>query len=151
MATTNREVAEALREIGVLLELSGANPFKARAYENAARRVEGLSEEVSVLVAEDRLEEIPGVGQSLAEKISELVRAGRLEYLEDLRRKVPTGLMEMLRIPDLGPKKVAAVWKKLKITSVAELEKAARAGRLQELEGFGAKSEANILAGIDLT
>jgi len=150
MAMTNRDVAEALREIGTLLELTGANPFKTRAYENAARRIEGLGEDIATLTAENRLTDIPRVGEGLATKIAELVETGQLEYLEDLRREVPEGLLEMLRIPDLGPKKIAAVWKQLDITTVSALERAARAERLRDLAGFGAKTEANILAGIDL-
>ena len=147
---TNREVADALREIGTLLELVGENPFRSRAYENAARQIEGLGEDVALLVAEGRLQEVPRIGEGLAKKITELVQTGRLEYLEELRRKVPAGLLEMLRIPDLGPKKILTLWRKLDITTVEELERAAREGRLRDLPGFGARTEANILSGIDL-
>jgi len=150
MAVTNHDVATALREIGTLLELTGANPFKTRAYETAARHIEGLGEDVAALAAEGGLEDLPGVGESLAAKITELVETGELAYLDDLRKKVPEGLLEMLRIPDLGPKKVARLWQELGITTVADLERAARNGELHELDGFGKKTEANILEGLDL-
>jgi DNA polymerase (family 10) len=150
MTMSKHDVAEALREIGVLLELTGENPFKTRAYENAARHLEGLSEDLAALTAEGRLTDLPGIGESLAKKIAALVTTGKLDYLEDLRQQVPAGLLDLLRIPDIGPKKAAALWKKLNITTVAELEQAAKSGQLRDLAGFGPKTEANILAGIDL-
>ena len=100
------QVAEILVEIGTLLELKGENPFKTRAYANAARILEGLSEPLDQLIAEDRLGEIKGIGEGLQKKITELVTTGKLAYYDELRTSVPAGLRTMLTIPGLGPKKV---------------------------------------------
>src|SRR5512136_1557368 len=94
------EVAGALREIGALLELDGENPFKVRAYENGARALEALQEELAVVIAEERLEELPGVGKALAEKIAELHRSGTHPLLEKLRAAHPPSVLELLELPD---------------------------------------------------
>src|SRR5512137_567728 len=141
-------VARALRELGTLLELKGENPFKVRAYENGARAVEGLAEDLHALVEEERLTEVPGIGEALAKKITELHRTGKLALLEELRAGMPPGIGELLRIPDLGPKKLAALLGALGIGSAADLEAACEAGRVRELKGFGARSEEKILEGI---
>jgi DNA polymerase (family 10) len=141
-------VARALREIGALLELEGENPFKIRAYENGARAVEGMAGDLAQTAAEGRLTEVPGIGEALAKKIEEMARTGRLELLERLRAKHPPGVLELLQVPDLGPKKVAALHAALGIGSVAELEAACAAGRVRDVKGFGAKTEAKILEGI---
>ncbi len=141
-------VARALRELGMLLEIKGENPFKVRAYENGARAVEGLTEELHALVEEGRLTEVPGIGEALAKKIAELHRTGKLPLLEELRAGMPPGIGDLLRVPDLGPKKLAALLGALGIGSVADLEAACRAGRVRELKGFGARSEEKILEGI---
>jgi DNA polymerase (family 10) len=143
------KVAEILVEIGVLLELSGENPFKTRAYVNAARALEALSEPLAVLVAEKRLGEIKGIGGALEQKITELVETGRLKYYEELKASTPPGLIELLEIPGLGPKKIQALRKRLGVDTVATLETACRAGRVAELEGFGEKTQANLLEGIE--
>ena len=142
------EITDILEEIAVLLELKGENPFKARAYTNAARVLDQFDGDLAQLVAEDRLEELPGIGEALHQKITELVKTGRLEYYETLRASVPAGLLELMDIPALGPKKIKALHEKLNISSVAELEAACQAHRVRELPGFGAKSEEKILAGI---
>src|SRR5882724_10692160 len=118
------QVAEILNEIGILLELKGENPFKTRAYANAARALEGLNEPLAKIVAEERLGEIRGIGDALQKKITELVTTGKLAYYDDLKASVPAGLFEMLQIPGVGPKKVKALHDKLNISSVAELEAA---------------------------
>jgi DNA polymerase (family 10) len=142
-------VARALRELGQLLELEGENPFKIRAYENGARAVEGLSsEDLGRLAEEGRLTSVPGIGEALAKKIAELTRTGRLELLERLRAKHPPGISELLRLPDLGPKKIAALHAALGVGTVAELEAACREGRVRGVKGFGEKTEARILEGI---
>ena len=105
----NREVARLLEEIATLLELKGENPFKSRAYQNAARAVDALEEEVAVLVASGRLAGASGIGPSIADKLTELVQSGRLATLDDLRREVPAALREMVRIPGLGPKRARAL------------------------------------------
>jgi DNA polymerase (family X) len=143
------KVAEVLVEIGTLLELKGENPFKTRAYGNAARTLEGLSEPLSKLVAEKRLGEIKGIGEALEQKVTELVETGRLKYYEDLKASIAPGLVEMLEIPGLGPKKIQAMHKQLGVDSIAKLEAACQAGKVAELEGFGEKTQANILEGIE--
>src|SRR5512138_377264 len=142
------DIARALREIGALLELDGENPFKVRAYENGARALEALEEELSAVVEQGRLEELPGVGKALAEKIAELHRTGRLDLLDRLRAAHPPSVLELLELPDLGPKKLAALQRALGVASVADLEAACAAGRVRELKGFGEKTEQKLLEAI---
>ena len=118
------KVAEILVEIGTLLELKGENPFKTRAYANAARTLEGLSEPLATLVAEKRLGEIKGIGEALEKKITELVETGKLKYYDELKASIPPGLIEMLEISGLGPKKIQALNKKLGMDSIEKLEAA---------------------------
>ena len=142
------KVAEILLEIGVLLELKGENPFKTRAYAAAARTLDGLGEPLARLVAEKRLGEIKGIGAALEQKITELVETGRLTYYEELKASVPAGLIEMLDIPGLGPKKIRALHTKLEVDSIEKLVAACQAGKVAELEGFGEKTQANLLEGV---
>ncbi len=144
------KVAEILMEIGVLLELQGENPFKTRAYANAARTLEGLGEPLATLVAEKRLGEIKGIGEALEQKITELVVTGKLKYYEELKASIPPGLIEMLGISGLGPKKIQALNKKLGVDSIEKLAAACQAGQVAELDGFGEKTQANLLEGITL-
>jgi len=142
-------VAEILVEIGTLLELKGENPFKTRAYLNAARVIEGLDEPLAKVVAENRLGEIKGIGEALEKKITELVRTGKLGYYDELKAAIPPGLIEMLEIPGLGPKKIQALNEKLGVDSVGKLEAACKSGKVARLDGFGEKTQANILEGIE--
>lgn len=142
------QVAEVLTEIGVLLELKGENPFKTRAYSNAARTLESLTEPLDRIVAEQRLGSIKGIGEALQQKITELVTTGRLAYFEELKASIPPGLVEMLQIQGLGPKKVKALNENLKVTTIEELETACKEGRVAVLTGFGEKTQAKILEGI---
>jgi DNA polymerase (family 10) len=142
------QVAAVLAEIGVLLELKGENPFKTRAYANAARTLEGLSEPVEKLIAEERLGALKGIGDALQAKITSLVTTGRLPYYEELKASIPAGLVEMLQIPSLGPKKVKALYDRLGLQSIEQLEAACQAGRVAALEGFGEKTQSKILEGI---
>ncbi len=142
------KVAEILIEIGVLLELKGENPFKTRAYAGAARTLEGLAEPLAKLVAEKRLGEIKGIGEALEQKITELVETGKLKYYDELKASIPPGLIAMLEISGLGPKKIQALTKKLGLDSIEKLEAACKAGQVAELDGFGEKTQANILEGI---
>jgi DNA polymerase (family 10) len=144
-----QKVAEVLLEIGVFLELNGENPFKTRAYQNAARTLENLSEPLEKIVAEDRLGEIKGFGAALKEKVAELVTTGRMQYYEELKASIPPGLIAMLEIPGLGPKRIVLLRKKLGVESVEALEQACKDGKVAELDGFGAKSQAKILEGIE--
>ena len=142
------QVASVLSEIGVLLELKGENPFKTRAYVNAARTLESLAEPLDQLVNEHRLGEIKGIGEALQQKITELVTTGKLGYYEELKASVPAGLLEMMQIPGVGPKKVKALHDQLGLTTVAELEAACLAGKVAGLSGFGEKTQAKIVEGI---
>ena len=141
-------VAEVLKEIGVLLELKGENPFKTRAYINGARTLEGLTEPLETLIQEERLGEVKGIGKALVEKITELVETGELEYYTKLKASIPAGLIEMLDVQGMGPKKVKALHDKLGIESIEALEAACEAGQVAELDGFGKKSEEKILESI---
>jgi DNA polymerase (family 10) len=142
------KVAEILVEIGTLLELKGENPFKTRAYSNAARAIEALGEPLAKVVSENRLGDINGIGEALQKKITELVTTGRLAYYEDLKASVPPGLRAMLDIPGVGPKKIITLRKELGVESIEQLEQACRDGRVAKLKGFGEKTAANICEGI---
>ncbi len=146
---TKSDVVAILYEIAELLELIGENPFKVRAYQNAARTLEGQTEEITALVDSGKLDELPGFGEALVEKVTTLVKSGKLKYYEDLKKKVPHGLLEMIRIPGLGPKKAKALFDHLKIDSVEKLEKACKEHKVAQLEHFGEKSEQKILEGIE--
>lgn len=143
------EIAAVLTEIGTLLELKGENPFKIRAYQGGARLVEALAEdELARRIADGSLQEVKGIGEALAQKITELKTTGRLEFFEKLRASVPAGLVDLLSIPGLGPKKVKALHDKLGIDSIAALQTACAAGQVAALEGFGEKTQQKILEGI---
>jgi DNA polymerase (family 10) len=146
---TKHEIAEVLGEIGTLLELKGENPFKVRAYQAGARAIEAIEPaELERLLAAEELQSVKGIGQALAAKIGELHATGRLGFLEDLRASVAPGLVEMLQVPGLGPKKIKALHDRLGVDSLAALESACRDGRVAALDGFGEKTQANLLAGI---
>src|ERR1043165_2439627 len=142
------QVAELLVEIGVLLELKGENPFKSRAYANAARALESLTEPLDKLITENRLHEVKGIGDAIQKKILELVQTGKLAYYEDLKASFPPDLMGLLQIPGLGPRKVKALYEKLQISSIEQLEAACKESKIAPLAGFGEKTQKNILEGI---
>src|SRR5579859_3396176 len=143
------QVANILNNIAVLLELKGENPFKARAYTSAARALEALSEPLERVVAEKRLEEVRGIGESIQKKILELLSTGKLLYYEELRAATPPGLVAMLEIPGVGPKKIKLLHDELGIETVEQLEAACREGKVAKLKGFGEKTQANICEGIN--
>ena len=145
---TKDQVAASLREIGTILELNGENPFKCRAYLNAARTLETSPTDLTELVQSDRLGELPGIGDALREKITTLVTTGKLPYLEELRTTIPSGLLSLLDLPGLGPKKLRILRDQLKIESIEALTKACQDGRLASLEGFGEKTATNLLDSI---
>ncbi|MGI9950971.1 DNA polymerase/3'-5' exonuclease PolX [Moorellaceae bacterium AZ2] len=147
---TNLELSWALAEMGDLLEIKGEEPFKVRAYHRAARILEHLEEEAASFYARGELDKIPGVGKNLAKKIAELLETGRSTFLEQLRQEVPPGLRDMLAIPGLGAKSVRVIHQHLKITTLEELEKAARERRIRQLPGMGSKTELAILRGLDM-
>ena len=146
----NVDVARIFEELADLLELDGANMFRVRAYRNAARTIEALSADVAAIVERDpgELQQLDGIGKDLADKIVVIVRTGQLPQLEELKAKIPAGVVQMLRIPGLGPKKVAALFKDLGIDSLDVLKQAAEQGRIAELKGFGKKTEQSILEGL---
>lgn len=146
---TNREIARILSEIADLLEIKGENPFKIRAYQRAAQAIEGLAVTLSDMRGHQPFTDISGVGSSIAEKIEELLDAGQCRYHQELLAEFPASLAALLSIPEVGPRKAKVLHDELGITSVDELEQAAREGKLRELKGFGAKTEQNILRGIE--
>jgi DNA polymerase (family 10) len=144
------QVAEILIEIGILLELKGENPFKTRAYASAARTLEALNEPLDRLINEDRLGAIKGIGPALQQKITELITTGKLAYYENLKSSLPAGLLTLLQIPGVGPKKVKVLYEKLAICTIEQLEQACKEGRVAVLDGFGEKTQSKILEGIQL-
>ncbi len=146
---TNREVADLLRLIGDMLEIKGEIIYKSLAYRKAADNIEALGVDVKEVWQQGKLREIPGVGKALEEKLSELLSTGRLSYFEDLHEQVPVGVVSLLRIPDVGPKTAKLLWERLGALSVADVERAAREGRLRDLPGMGARSEQRVLEGIE--
>jgi len=143
-----KRVIEILDEIGTLLELTGENPFRSRAYHNGAQVVGGLTDDLEELVQKRTLTSIKGIGQGLADTITELMQTGKAQMHEELRAKVPSGVLEMLRIQGLGPRKIKTLYEKLNIKSIAELREACEKQRLRSLDGFGPKTEENILKNI---
>lgn len=142
-------VARALREIAALLELEGGNPYRARAYERGAAALEALEDDLATLVDEERLTSVAGIGEALAKQIAELFTTGRSEMLDRLRAEFPPGVLELMRVPNLGVSKVRALHDALGIDSVDALEKACREGKVRAVRGFGEKTESRILAGIE--
>jgi DNA polymerase (family 10) len=145
----NLELAGIFTLIADLSEIKGEIIYKTLAYRKVAENLAGLDRDAVDYWKEGKLREIPGVGQAIAEKIDELLRTGKLKFLVQLKKEVPPSLAEWLQVPGLGPKKVGLIWKTLHITTLVQLEKAARAGKLRDLPGMGAKSEAAVLAGIE--
>ena len=143
------QVAAILVNIATLLDLKGENPFKSRAYLNAARALEGLSEPLDKVIAEERLDQVNGIGESIQKKICELVTTGKLAYYEELRASTPPGLVLMLEIPGIGPKKIKALHDELGIETIEQLEQACKEGKVAKLKGFGEKTQQNICVGID--
>ncbi|MFM7397583.1 MAG: DNA polymerase/3'-5' exonuclease PolX [Verrucomicrobiota bacterium] len=143
-----KDIAAVLDEIATLLELTGENPFKIRAYSAGARALESLPEDLDTLIAEGRLGDLPGFGEALVEKVTELRRKGELAFHRKLKASIPGGLLEVLQIPGLGPKKVRALWKELGVEDIAKLKEVCDSGAVAELKGFGAKTQAKILDGI---
>jgi DNA polymerase (family 10) len=145
----NRQIAAILETIAHILEIKGENPFKVRAYQNAARTVSGLAIDIRKLLESNELESLPGIGEALREKITQLIQTGRLELYEELRREVPPGVLEMLTVPSLGPKKAKVLWKELGIEGIEELRKACLENKLLKIKGFGEKSQQKILEGLE--
>jgi DNA polymerase (family X) len=146
---TKSEVAAVLEEIGTMLELKGENPFRIRAYVNAARAIETFGGNISNLEDEEAVGKIPGIGKSIALKIKELAATGSLKYLEELRAQFPAAILELFLISGLGAKKIKALYEKLQISSIEQLLKACETGRVAELPGFGETTQAKICKAIE--
>lgn len=148
----NSDISAAFDELGDLLEFQGANPFRVRAYRNAARTLKDLGEPLAAIAADParKLTDIQGIGDDLADKIGVLLATGSLPQLEELRAQTPASVMALMRIPGLGPKKAAVLFKELAIQSLDELRAACEAHQVQQLKGFGKKTEETILAGLPL-
>jgi DNA polymerase (family 10) len=147
---TNLEVASILYEVADLLEIKGVQ-FKPRAYRHAAQVIETLPEDVADVYEQGRLEEIPGVGESIAEKVKEIIETGTLAYLDQLKREMPEGVPALMEVEGLGPKKALILNKELGVRTVEDLEAAAKAGKIRDLPGFGEKTEQNILESIRMS
>ncbi len=144
----NAAIINILEEMAVYLELADANTFRIKAYENGARAISGLQEPLTKYIANQTLTSIKGIGKGLAETILELHRTGHIAELDRLKSKIPTGLIEMIKIPGFGPKKARQVWQILGLTTLVELEQACAANKLVDIKGFGTKSQEKILTGI---
>lgn len=145
-----KQIAQILREMALILEIRGENIFKVRAHENAARALEGLTAGLEELVASGEIREIKGIGEAMAKKIQTLLTGEELPEYRKLKDSLPAGLLEMARVPGMGPKKIKAVWDELGISSVEALEAACKADKISGLKGFGAKSQEKILQGLEM-
>ena len=147
----NKQIAGILRETAQLLEIDGAIIGRYRSYEKAAELIDGLPESVEQLVqTPERLLELPGIGQGMVEHLTEIVKTGDYALRKKLLKKYPDTILELLNLQSLGPKKVAQLWKKFRAGTVADVEKLAKEGKLRDLEGFGEKSEQNILKAVEV-
>ena len=145
---TNKQIARHLRQTASLIELTGGNAYRARAYSNAARRIDDLDAPATEYMQAGRLTELEGIGSGMADEISALLETGSTSLQEELLEELPSGLPELLRIKGLGVKKVRKLWQEGDVTSLDELEFIAQSGRLAQLDGFGAKTQANVLENI---
>ncbi len=145
----NQQVAEVFATIADMLQIKGEIIHRVLSYRRAGESIAALGEDINDLWREERLTEIPGIGKTLAAKIDELLRTGQLEFYERLAEEVPLGVVDMLKIPDVGPKTAARLWQELGLTRIEDVERAARAGKIRTLSRMSEKTEAKILAGID--
>ncbi len=144
-----KEIALILEEIADLLELKGENPFRIRAYRNGARALLNMDEDLEKTIEAETLTDIEGIGDHLAQKITQLAKTGRLPEYEKLKKATPPGLLELMQVQGLGPKKVKALYKKLKIKSIGDLKKTTGKGKIAKVRGFGEKTEKNIARALE--
>ncbi len=150
MPVNNDKIAEIFNKYADLLDIKGENPYKIRAYQQAAFILGGLSENISDMIDKgEDLTKFSGIGKELSAKIHEIVRTGKLSKLTELEKEIPEELLEILNISFLGPKKVNTLYKKLNIRNIDQLEQEAKAGKIKNLEGFGSKTEQNIIEEIE--
>ncbi len=147
---TNKEVADLLALVADILQILDANRFRIIAFQNAAEAVKNFPQDLTAIHKQGKLQSIPGIGKGIAGALGELFDKGTVKEFDELKEQVPVGVVEMMQVPDMGPKKARRLWEELAITSVAELKTAAEGGQLRALKGFGAKSEEKILKGIEL-
>ena len=147
---TNKEVADLLALVGDILQILDANRFRVIAFQNAAEAIKNLPQDISAIHAQGNLLAIAGIGKGIAGLLNELFTQGFVQEIEALKQQVPPGVVAMMQVPDMGPKKARRLWAEVGVTSIAELQAAAEAGKLRTLKGFGAKSEEKILKGIAL-
>jgi DNA polymerase (family 10) len=141
-------IAQILDEMGTILEIQGQNPFRCRAYHTAAQALGNLPADLTEMIADGSLAEVPGIGETMHSKIVQLATTGQLPAFEKLREAMPPGVLALMHVPGLGPKKIKTLSETLKVKSLADLRAAAEAGEIAKLKGFGARTEANILEGI---
>ncbi|MFW6037962.1 MAG: DNA polymerase/3'-5' exonuclease PolX [Candidatus Saliniplasma sp.] len=145
----NKKIADIFYDIADLLELEGVD-FKPRAYRKAARNIESMKKDILDYYENDNLRGIDGVGKAIEEKINEIIETGGLEYLENLKDEMPEGLIDVMRVPDIGPKKAKKLYEELDITDLESLKQSAEAGEIRDIKGFGKKTEDKIIRGIDM-
>ena len=143
-----KDIVEVLERIGTMLEIKGENPFKVRAYFSGARTLQTMEEDLGMVIEEERLGDVPGIGKALTEKIETLFATGELKFYDDLIASVPSGLLDLLEVPGLGGKKIKALHEQLEIDSIESLTEACNEGKVAELKGFGEKTQEKILSGI---
>lgn len=146
----NQQVADYFSRIADLMQIMDENRFKVIAYQNAARTIENLSRDIHTYHAEGKLRDLPDVGEAISEKIAELLETGSIVFYEELAAQIPLGVVEMMEVPDVGPKTARRLWQELDIVGIEGLKAAAEEGRIRGLKGFGAKREEKILKGIEL-
>jgi DNA polymerase (family 10) len=146
----NLGIVQLFRDIADILEIKGANRFRIRAYQRAAQNIESLTEDIAVFIDKDRLTDIPGVGKDLSERIREFVATGKIRIYEDLKKSIPEGLLDLLKIPSVGPKTAKLLYEKLKIKNIADLKNAISKNKLEGIFGIKEKTVENILKGIEI-
>src|SRR5260370_287496 len=146
---TKSQIAEVLEEIATLLEFKDENPFKIRAYANAARSLETFGGNLADLQDEEALAKIPGIGKAIAAKIKELAGTGKLKYLEELRAEFPAAILELFSISGLGAKRIKALYEQLHISSIEQLREACESGRVAQVPGFGDTTQAKVCTAIE--
>lgn len=143
-------VVKALRDLGAYLQLNGENAFKVRAYDIAAERIAGLTDDLGAIIEKKALTSLPGIGESIAKKIEELATTGKMTALEEIRAQFPPKILELMTVPDLGPKKARALFEQLGVGSIEDLEKACQEQRVRTLKGFGQKTEEKLINGLQV-
>ena len=147
---TNKSVEKTFRTVADLLQIQDADSFRVRSYQRAADTIAGLTEDLADIQARGELIKLPGIGATLAEKIEELLDTGQLRFMEELLEEVPPGLLDVIEIPEVGPKSARRLWLELDVVSVDDLEKVAQAQEIRKLKGFGAKKEEKILHNLEI-